>query len=307
MSETLVKQLRLDQLVAPEHDVRQQRDQDALDRLADSIERSGLIHPIMVVPERDDDLPDAVSWSDLDVKEKSNLADRYRVVDGWSRTLALRQLNRTTGRCEVHPEEPDNQTVVSLEANTERLEMSDYETVAALQEHKQQTGKTVTELAEEAGMSRSHLSNLFRCLDGFEPAVRAWRDPNTHVTAGHVRVIESLDSERAKELTFQDCMNYERSTGMLEEVAENAAQQAKAEADAEAADEPAASPARAMTEKAEAEAGAPVEPTTPTCILSGEEADRKVAIPVSEDMAGLVERCKAEAETLLNVVDDVQD
>lgn len=306
MTDTVVRQLPVDDLVKPHHDVRQGRDQDGLDSLARSLERSGQLHAIMVYPEPVELDAETMAWEDLGLEDRIDLCDVFRVVDGWSRTLAARDLNWPTIRAEIWPDEPDNQTVASLEANTTRLEMSDYETVRALKDYYESSGMTQAEVAEEAGISRSRLSQLFSLLEGYPPAVEEWADPDSHVTASHVQVIEQLDQEKAKELTYQDMMNYQRSADLLQEVAQNARQQVQAQGSTGEDGEDPASQAQAQARKANQSNGVPIETEAPTCLVTGQEADRKKAIPVCAEAYGLLQQLEETGTPLIEAVDQLQ-
>jgi len=221
--DTLVRQLPTDDLRAPQHDVRQTRSDEDIRTISESMERSGQLHAAYVVPIVPTDVEDEDEWRNQPVETLDSECTSYRLVDGMTRWLAAQELNWATLRCEVHSEPPENQTVTSLEANTSRVDMSDYETTRALYDHYQRTGHTQAEIAETAGISRSRLGNLFRALDGFNQAVKAWRDPDTHVSSGHVLQIERLETSAHKARAFRDLMHNQRSVSMLSEVVDNVA------------------------------------------------------------------------------------
>lgn len=322
--DTLVRQLPTDDLRAPQHDVRQTRSDEDIRTIAESMERSGQLHAAYVVPVCPSDVDDEDEWRSQPVETLDSECTSYRLIDGMTRWLAAQELNWATLRCEVHSEPPENQTVTSLEANTSRVDMSDYETTRALYDHYQRTGHTQAEIAETAGISRSRLGNLFRALDGFDQAVKAWRDPDTHVSSGHVLQIERLETSAHKARAFRDLMHNQRSVSMLSEVVDNVADMEQREiddakrqlreADEEVTEEKVKelvdgtgpdntdSPAEAATRKAEKESGAPAQPDPVMCLITGAEADRKVAVPVSSETAGLIEQCKSENVPLLEAL-----
>jgi ParB/RepB/Spo0J family partition protein len=324
--DTITQQVPLDELRAPTHDVRQERSDDDVATVAESMERSGQLHAAYVVPIVPSDAESEESFRSQSVREQADQCAAFRIVDGFTRFLAARELNWATLRCEIHGEEPDDQPIVSLEANTSRVDMSDYETTRALHDHYQRTGLTQAEIAERAGVSRSHLSNLFRALDGHDDTVRAWKDPNSHVTSSHVLLVEQLETQPHKDRAFRDLVHNQRSVGMFEEVVENVrdmeqrelkdAKRQLEETDEEVTEEKVHqlvdgtgpdttdTPGQAKTRQAESEDETPVEPDPVACLITGAPASLKKAIPVSEEVAGLIERCEDQNVPLLDALSD---
>jgi len=124
--DTLVRQLPTDDLRAPQHDVRQTRSDEDIRTISESMERSGQLHAAYVVPICPSDVNDEDEWRNQPVEDLDSECTSYRIIDGMTRWLAAQELNWATLRCEVHATPPENQTVTSLEANTSRVDMSDY-------------------------------------------------------------------------------------------------------------------------------------------------------------------------------------
>lgn len=227
--DTLVRQIPIGDLLAPTHDVRDGRSDQDVSRLARSLERSGQIHALYVVPARESASGVEGTWSELSLDERATAATSYRIVDGMTRWLAARELHWSTIRCEVHREEPEDQPLVSLAANEDRVDMTEFETVTAIHDHYRRSGMTQEEIAQRVGMSRSRLSNLFRALDGYDPTVEAWQNPDVPVRTGHVLQVERLETDAYKGMAHRDLLTNERSLGMFEEVVDQLLQRERDE------------------------------------------------------------------------------
>jgi len=300
---TVTEWVDLHRLAPPETDVRANRDRGQIRSIAQSLERSGQLQAAKVFPSNVDAV-DADEISADELRETALEADELVVVDGWTRREAAKVNNWDSLRCEIFPSEPEDQTIESLDANTERLDMTDFETIKALRDWKDETGATDEQVAQKIGKARSTVSNYFRALDGYEPAVMAWKDPETIIEYGHVRELEQLPTDELKEKCLQDALEFERGVGAFRQTVNNtlegwkrkqASQQTKAEAEDEGHSQKAA--------REEARTRQQNEPSM-TCFFCGEPTDRQVAVPVCEEDSGMVYRKKESGEPLLASIAD---
>lgn len=194
-------QLPLDQLREPEDDVRTHRPPEQIRSIADSLGDPdvGQLQPILAYP---------VGWDDLDIDSADDLdqlirdGHEFEIVDGTTRYYAAKdflQWDRLWTWIWDSP--PESLTVARLDANTERITMTEFETVRAVVSHKHDTGKTWQEVSEETGWSPSYLAYLGTCMDGPEWLVEAWQDPEIHVETSHVtRIMKGIGT------TFQEAI-----------------------------------------------------------------------------------------------------
>lgn len=300
--DVIVRNIPLDKCVKPEHDVRENRGDTDVDTIVESIERSGQIHAAFVYPVNPDGPQEADEWRELDLQEKYEEAEIFRVVDGWTRRLALERLGRETMRCEVHHERPEDPTVVSLEANTVRIDMSDYETIRALKEMADRQGLTHDEVAERVGKSRSHITNLFKVLEASDPVVEEWQNDDTHITASHVAAIMQLPTPDEEVRMLRQVLRHELSVGKTRETVQNRLKMiARREA---AADQDRDRRAEGMDETASEtdQHGDPADDEPPDCRITGDPAYTHVTIPVSEAMYSTVQRLRETDESLLEAL-----
>jgi len=183
------RQVPLEQLREPETDVREQRDADGITSLAASMGDPdvGQLQDILVHPVEPDDALEEESEDEL----HALLQDGHpmRIVDGETRRLAATQLGWATLSATIVPRPPENTTIAQLDANSERLDMSHYETAVALRKHKQETGCSVKELANKVGFSPSYMSQILNVLEAPEPIIDAWSNPQHPVETGHAKCL----------------------------------------------------------------------------------------------------------------------
>ncbi len=296
---SVVEWVRLDRLEPPETDVRQSRDRDQVRSIAQSLERSGQLQPAKVYPSNVEELGDLDQASKADLRDIAASEEPLTVVDGWTRREAARVANWDRLRCEIHPDRPTDQVVESLDANTERIDMSDYETMRAIRDWAEETNATQAEIADRLGKSPSTISNWFRALDGYEPAVMAWQDPETHVEYGHVREIESLPTDELKKKVLQDCMEFERSVTMLRQTAKNTVKGWKRQQADERTQEQKQQDGTAKRAEREAKKAAAEAEQQERCKLCGEPGGHRIAISVCKEDYGLLTRIKESGGALL--------
>jgi len=301
---TTTEWIPLERLEPPETDVRQGRDRDQLRALAQSLDRSGQLQAAKVYPDSYDQYEPEERQQSGTLVDMIDRADYFIVVDGWSRREAARIANWDSLRCEIHAEPPEHQVIASLDANTERLDMSDYETMVSIQSWAEDQGLTQREVAEQLGKSESTISQWFSALDAYEPLQMAWQDPDSHVEYGHVREIERLPTDDLKDRVLQDCLEFDRSVAMTRETAKNTLKGYKRrqqKPDTKEEQEEEGTSKRAAREKARREAEANQDPP---CTCCGDRGGHTIALPACKECYGLLTRKKETQEPLIANLDE---
>ncbi len=146
-------------------------DDDALLQLADSIRSSGVLQPLLVVPDR----------------------DRYRIVAGERRFRAARLAELTEVPCLVRDMTPQQQMEAALIENLQRENLNAIEEAAGIQALIEECGYTQEKAAQQLGKSRPALTNLLRLLrlpkEVQSAVIRG------DISAGHARVLAGLDDK----------------------------------------------------------------------------------------------------------------
>jgi rubrerythrin len=318
---TIARQIDLDQLILPETDVRQGRDADQVRSLASSMgdPEIGQQQPINVFPADHDDVVDEGGQEEL--VELYEADHPMTIHDGVSRYQAATQLGWSTLWAVITPEPPENEVVARLEANTENLDMSDYEVYSALHDHYQTSEATLEDVGTKIGVSASYVSNVFGLFDSPSWLREAWERDGHPVETSHALAVRSMLSE-------ESVSEYARAGGLTDEEA-----LAEAEDDArlmidvqqqhdlgvtdfrerckrcrkETID--ALQDQRTIDEKrADGQSKAAEDRETTVdpepvqadpCTVCGQEADRKIALDVCREDYGMLSEMKANGEVLM--------
>jgi len=206
------RQIPLDRLSLPDTDVRITRPNNEVREIASSMgdPSVGQQQPIAVYPadyaDRGDDL------------DSDDLADIYDgetdlvIHDGVTRYRAAEQLGWSTIWGVVIPAPPDDEVLARLEANTERIEMSDFETMKVLKDEYESTDKTLADIAEKVGCGVSTLSNIFSLFDAPAFLRSAWQHDDHPLGVGHAKAVRSL-------LVDKNVQEYAEAGDLTEEAA----------------------------------------------------------------------------------------
>lgn len=181
----LSRQVPLDQLTMPDVDVREMRPEDGVRGLAESMgdPSVGQLQPILVTPTADPELED--EWSKDALSAYVSDGRDLQIIDGVTRYMAAEFLEWDTLWAWVVSDPPEDTVIAQLDANTERIEMTQFETVKALADHKEATGASVKELAGKVGYSPSYMSSVLNTLSGPDWLVQAWRNPDHPLETSH--------------------------------------------------------------------------------------------------------------------------
>jgi len=317
----LSRAVPLEQLRPPETDVRQGRPQDQVQSLAASMGDPdvGQLQDVLVHPVDHDELEDIDDDDDLDALFRDG--HPLRIVDGETRRQAAEMLNWHTLQATIVPEPPENTTIAQLDANTERIEMGEFETVRALAMHREETGASLSDMADKTGYSESYLSDVFSTMDSHEDIVEAWRHPEIPIGTSEARALKSM-------LTQNSIERYQQAGGLGEEAAYQRALEdvrlmidvqqkhnlqtgefrkrcnrcVKESLDQLADDRDAADKqAEGQAKRAEQAATPQSGPDPDPCMVCGSERprDRRFAVPVCEQDYGMLSDMRAAGDVLL--------
>ena len=315
----------LDQLRQPATDVREHRPADSVKSLAASMGdpdvgqlQDVLVHPVlkdMAVP------PETTDQLDQLFRDGHPL----RIVDGETRRLAAERLGWATLDATIVPEPPQETIIAQLDANTERIDMSGYETVRALYDHYQATDQTLEDMADQTGFSPSYLSDVFSTMDCPDWLIDPWRHPDHPLETSHARAVKSF-------LTDNTVDRYQDAGGVDEDAAhDRAVEDARLMIDVQAehdlqvgefrdrcrrkkketidqlADQRTIDEKRddgqASRADQQADLGLPAEQDPDPCMVCGQDASTKIALDVCREDYGMLSEMKANGEVLMAQAD----
>ncbi len=158
---------------------RREFDQRAIDELAESIRKHGILQPLLVRPK----------------------GDGYQLIAGERRWRACQQVGMETIPCRVVVLEDQQVCEAAIEENLKRQDLNVVEKAQAFKEYLQNFGGTIEDLARQLSMNRSTISNMLRLLelpDVVQDAVRQDR-----ISGGHARALLALTPDAQVELAKQ--------------------------------------------------------------------------------------------------------
>lgn len=167
-----IRLLRPDQIVRSPWQPRQHFDADALEALAASIRKHGILEPVIVRP---------VNGS-------------YEIIAGERRFQAAIKAGLTEIPVTVRKIDDRTTVEIALSENLEREDLSPIEIAQSFSAYLQTFGSTQEELAQRLGKDRSTVANLIRLLDLPSSVQKAVT--TRAISAGHARALLPLKDER---------------------------------------------------------------------------------------------------------------
>ncbi len=151
---------------------RKDMSQEALDELTQSIQRQGIIQPIVV-------------------REIAPL--KYEIIAGERRWRAARQAGLEQVPCVIRQVEDDSAVAIALIENIQREDLNAMEEAVALQRLLTEFELTQQQVAEVVGKSRSTVTNLLR-LNSLDDSVKRMLE-HGDIEMGHARALLALDND----------------------------------------------------------------------------------------------------------------
>ncbi len=165
-------QVRLTDIEPNRNQPRRDFDEDALSELADSIQKHGLIQPIVVRP-----------WT----------SGTYQIVAGERRWRACRMAGLNEVPVIIRELDDKKYYEIALIENLQREDLNCVEEAMGYRNLIDNYGLTQEKVAESVGKSRSTVANALRLLNLDEDALDALRSGK--ITAGHARAILAAEGD----------------------------------------------------------------------------------------------------------------
>ncbi len=180
-----VQKLLISSMTANPHQPRTTFDRQALDDLAGSIKRYGVLQPLVVTP---------------------NGSDSYYIVAGERRWRASKLAGLKTVPAIVRSSKELDQLEIALIENVQRVDLSPLEQAFSIQRLHEQFNLSYDTIAQRLGKANTTVANIVRLI-GLPPAAQnALKDK--HISEGHARAILALkDPKLQTELLEQIIKN----------------------------------------------------------------------------------------------------
>jgi ParB family chromosome partitioning protein len=186
-----VQKLLIQDIIPNPDQPRREFDHASLKELSESIKRHGVLQPIIVVHDKDNE-------------------NSYRIVAGERRWRASKLANLNQIPAIVRSLEELEQIELALIENVQRVDLSPLEQALSVYRLQQQFNLALETIAERLGKAPSTVSNLTRLLqlpDAAREALRAGK-----ISEGHARAILALKSQSDKQNELLSCILNNRWT-----------------------------------------------------------------------------------------------
>ncbi|MEJ7594026.1 MAG: ParB/RepB/Spo0J family partition protein [Planctomycetaceae bacterium] len=157
-------------------------DPAAIDELAESIRKHGILQPLLVRARADGEVG-------------------YQLVAGERRWRAAQQVGMETVPCRVIQFEDRQACEAALEENLKREDLNVLEKAAAFKDYLERFGGTIEELGRQLSMNRATVSNMMRLLELPESIQQLLR--SNKITGGHAKALLPLSEVQQNELARQ--------------------------------------------------------------------------------------------------------
>lgn len=173
LSQETLKHLPVDLLQRGKYQPRHDMHSEALEELAQSISKQGVMQPIIVRPLK---------------------GNKYEIIAGERRWRASQLAGLETIPAIIRDVADDAAVVMSLIENIQRENLNPIEEAMALQRLQQEFGLTQQLVAEAVGKSRSTVTNLLRLTSLAEPVKRLLEHGDLEM--GHARALLTLPNDK---------------------------------------------------------------------------------------------------------------
>lgn len=168
---------------------------EELEELASSIEKDGLLQPIVVRP----------------------VGDEYEIIAGERRWQACRMLDLKTVPVRIKAADDEKVLELALIENIQRSDLNPIEEAYGYKRLMERKNMTQSELAQVVSKGRSTIANALRLLELPEEAQQLLFEEK--ITAGHARAILSIPSKEGRQKLTEKLMNEKLSVREAEALA----------------------------------------------------------------------------------------
>lgn len=162
-------------VVPTEAQPRQSFKEDTIKELAESIEKNGLLQPIVVRP--------------MD-------GGKYQIIAGERRYRAFKKLGRSMIPAIVRDYEDEEVDKLQLVENVQREDLNPYDEAIAYLKLKEKYGLKQEDIAKAVGKSRPYISNMTRLLSLEDEILEMLK--KGEITVSHAKLILSVDTKEER-------------------------------------------------------------------------------------------------------------
>jgi len=193
MPQDQVLEINIDLIDPPENPIRLEPEDEDIERLANSIQSTGLINPITVY--------------------KKN--ERYEVIAGHRRYLAAKLAGLKTVMARVVEGDEKKKVSIMLAENLSRKDLSPMEEASVYAEIQEQWGWSKKQIARVVGKSDRHIATMLKLLE--IPNDLQLLVHNRELSIQHAFVLAEIEDPHTREIYTKDCIKRKVSVATLKE------------------------------------------------------------------------------------------
>ncbi|WP_024791142.1 ParB/RepB/Spo0J family partition protein [Lebetimonas sp. JS032] len=171
-----LKEIEVEKIKPNPFQPRKEFDEKSIEELALSIDRYGLLQPIVVIKNE----------------------DNYILIAGERRLRAFKKLGKTEIKALILDLDINELREYALIENIQREDLNPVEIAKSLQNLMSEHGYTHEELAKIVSKSRSYVTNLLRLLS--LPEFVQEKIKNNEISVGHAKIMSNLNKEELEEV-----------------------------------------------------------------------------------------------------------
>lgn len=172
-------------------------DEEAIQRLADSIALYGVLQPIIV-------------------RENAGFPGTYEIIAGERRWRAAKMAGLSEMPVVMVDGDDLKVAQIALVENIQREDLNPVEEALAYQALIEKFGLTQEQLSKEVGKSRSTIANMIRLIDLPDEVLELLKDGK--ITGGHAKAILGLDDDEQMVILAQKTVEKDLSVRKVEEI-----------------------------------------------------------------------------------------
>jgi len=170
-----VNEIDIEKIIPNPYQPRKEFSEESIEELANSIKKHGLLQPIVVIKDKNE--------------------NRYILVAGERRVRASKKLGKEKIKAIIADYTLEDLREYALIENIQREDLNPIEVALSLYELIKKHGYTHEELAKSLGKSRAYVTNMLRVLNLPDEVIEKIR--KNSISLGHAKVLVSLDEKEA--------------------------------------------------------------------------------------------------------------
>ncbi len=194
-AETDVRHINIDSIVPSPYQPRQEFSEEEIETLAQSIEKHGLLQPLVV-------------------RRKGN---KFELIAGERRLRALKSLGKETAPAIVLEVSDTEAMALAIVENIQRKDLSLWEMAMSIKKLKETTGMTLDEMASILGKSKSHISNILRIFKLPQEILDLLKVYPDKLTLSHIKLLMEIKNPTWQITMAEKVVSEGMSTRELEE------------------------------------------------------------------------------------------